>query len=151
MKRFLRMFIVLCLALAGSATAAEQGTADEAVAMVKSAIAYTKENGAAKTIAAVNTRTAPWVDRDLYIVIYDMQGKNLAHGANARMVGKDLLEMKDVDGKPYMRERIDLIKSKGKGWQDYKFNNPVSQKIEPKSMYVERYEDLIFGCGIYKK
>jgi cytochrome c len=152
MKRLILVFIgVLCFALATGARASEQGTADEAVAMVKKAIAFYKENGKDKTIAAVNSKQAQFVDRDLYIVIFDMQGKNLAHGVNPRMIGKDLIDIKDADNKPYMRERIDLIKSKGKGWQDYKFTNPVSQKIEPKSMYVERYEDLIFGCGIYKK
>jgi cytochrome c len=151
MKRLTLVLIgLLCWALNHSALAADGGTADEAVAMVKSAITYYKENGRDKTIATINARQQ-FIDRDLYVVIYDMQGKNLAHGANARMVNKDLLEMKDMDGKPYMRERIDLIKAKGKGWQDYKFNNPVSQKIEPKTMYVERYDDLIFGCGIYKK
>ncbi len=151
MKRLTFIFIgLLCWALSVGAAAAEGGTAEEAVAMVKSAIAYYKENGKDKTIAAINSRQQ-FIDRDLYVVIYDMQGKNLAHGANARMVNKELLEMKDMDGKAYMRERIDLIKAKGKGWQDYKFNNPVSQKIEPKTMYVERIDDLIFGCGIYKK
>ncbi len=151
MKRLIFVFIgLLCWAWSAGAGAAEGGTAEEAVAMVKSAIAYYKENGKDKAIATINARQQ-FIDRDLYVVIYDMQGKNLAHGANPRMVNKDLLEMKDVDGKAYMRERIELIKSKGKGWQDYKFNNPVSQKIEPKTMYVERIDDLIFGCGIYKK
>ncbi len=151
MKRLTCIFIALfCWMLSQGAHAADGGTAEEAVAMVKSAIAYYKENGRDKTIATINARQQ-FIDRDLYVVIYDMQGKNLAHGANARMVNKDLMEIKDPDGKPYMRERIELIKSKGKGWQDYKFNNPVSQKIEPKTMYIERHEDLIFGCGIYKK
>jgi signal transduction histidine kinase len=67
------------------------------------------------------------------------------------MIGKDLSDLKDADGKYFVRERIELVKKKGSGWQDYKFVNPVSKQIEPKSMYVERYEDVIVGCGVYKK
>ncbi|MNR23206.1 Methyl-accepting chemotaxis protein 4 [compost metagenome] len=66
------------------------------------------------------------------------------------MIGKDLIDIRDGDGKYYMRERIEIIKTKGKGWQDYKFLDPLTKKIEPKSMYIEKFDDLIVGCGIYK-
>lgn len=46
---------------------------------------------------------------------------------------------------------VDLAKTKGKGWvEGYKFLNPVTQKIENKSMYLERVGDTLVGCGIYK-
>ena len=67
------------------------------------------------------------------------------------MIGKDFIDMKDIDGRPYVKERMEMAKTKGKGWQDYKFTNPVSKKIEPKSMYFERLEDVVVACGIYKK
>ncbi|HCE07957.1 MAG TPA: histidine kinase, partial [Oxalobacteraceae bacterium] len=40
---------------------------------------------------------------------------------------------------------------KGKGWVDYKWPNPATKILEAKSSYVERYEDVYVGCGIYKK
>lgn len=118
--------------------------------MVHKAIAFMKTNGREKAYAEINNSRGQFIDRDLYVVVYDMNGRNLAHGGNAKMIGKDLIDMKDVDGKPYMKERIELIKAKGKGWQDYKFVNPVSKQIEQKSMYVEKFEEIIIGCGIYK-
>ena len=66
-------------------------------------------------------------------------------------IGKDLIDLKDIDGRPYIRERMELAKTKGKFWQDFKFPNPVSKRIEPKSMYCERFEDMVVGCGGYKK
>ncbi|CAN7692236.1 cache domain-containing protein [Pseudoduganella sp. LjRoot289] len=132
------------------ALAAERGTADEAMAMAKKAIAYLKANGREKAFAEINNHAGQFVDRDLYVVVYDLNGKNLAHGQNPRMIGKDLIDIRDADGKSYMRERVELIKTKGKGWQDYKFLDPLTKKIEPKSMYVEKVDDLIVGCGIYK-
>jgi cytochrome c len=126
-----------------------RGSAAEARAMVQKAVAAIRTNGADAVIAAVNRHDPRFVDRDLYLVIYDMQGHALAH-LNPRMVGKDLLMLRDADGKLFIRERIDIASKQGSGWQDYKFLNPLSQQIEPKSMYLERHEQFIIGCGIYK-
>lgn len=147
---FRTLLLAASISFTGLACAANQGTKEEAVAMTQKAIAYMKANGREKTIAEINTQKGQFVDRDLYVVIYDMNGKNVAHGANPKMVGKDLIDMKDVDNKPFVRERVEIAKTKGKGWQDYSFLNPVSKKIELKSMYIEKHEDLIFGCGVYK-
>jgi signal transduction histidine kinase len=135
---------------AGTSLASEKGTKDEAVAMVKKAIEYIKANGNEKAFAEFTNTKGKFNDRDLYIVVYDMKAKCLAHGQKASMVGLDLIDYKDKDGKEYMKERIDLMTKQKSAWQDYQFMNPVSKKIEPKSMYVERYGDLIVGCGIYK-
>ncbi|WP_187358868.1 cache domain-containing protein [Pseudoduganella aquatica] len=132
------------------ARAAERGNADEAMAMAKKAIAYLKAHGKEKAFAEINDPRGQFTDRDLYVVVYDLNGKNLAHGQNPRMIGKDLIDIRDGDGKYYMRERLEIAKTKGKGWQDYKFLDPLTKKIEPKSMYIEKVDDLIIGCGIYK-
>jgi signal transduction histidine kinase len=148
---FVFALLSLCVAASAWAQKSEHGTADEAVAMVQQVIASMKANGREKTLAEVNnTASGKFRDRDLYVTINDVTGKNLAHGVNPKMQGKDLIDLKDADGKYFMRERIELAKTKGKGWQDYKFVNPVSKQIEPKSMYFEKYEDLIINCGIYK-
>jgi cytochrome c len=132
--------------------AESKGTAAEATAMVQKAVAHIKKVGREKAFADFNNKTGPFTDRDLYVVVYQLDGKVLAHGANEKMIGKDLIELRDNDGKYFVKERVEMM-SKGpdaKGWQDYKFMNPVSRQIEPKSMFIQRHEDLIVGCGIYK-
>lgn len=143
---------VLCAAFAGGIQAAEvrRHTPEEAVAMVNRVIDYMKVNGKEKAIAEVNNVNGQFRDGDLYVTINDMHARTLAHGANVKMQGKDLIDLRDADGKFFMRERLELAKTKGKGWQDYKFVNPATGQIEPKSMYFERYEDVIVNCGIYK-
>jgi cytochrome c len=79
-----------------------------------------------------------------------MNGKVMAHGQNPKMIGKELIDMKDADGKAFVKERVEIAKTKGSGWQDYKFTDPLTKLIEHKRAYVERYENLIFGSGIYK-
>ena len=156
MKRLLiAAFAALTVAFAsapGFAQDKSKGTAAEATAMVDKAIAHIKKVGREKAFADFNNRSGPFTDRDLYVVVYDLKGKVLAHGANEKMIGKDVIELRDTDGKYFVKERVEMM-SKGpnaKGWQDYKFMNPVSRQIEPKSMYLHRFEDMIVGCGIYK-
>jgi cytochrome c len=144
----LALSIILLTSAAGS-FAADHGNKEEAVAMVKKAINYLQKNGREKAFAEFNDRHGQFVDRDMYVVVYDLNGKNLAHGGNAKMIGKSLIDMKDVNNKPFMKERVEIIKTRGKGWQDYVFLNPASQQMEPKTMYIEKFEDLIVGCGIY--
>ncbi|MHB8772493.1 MAG: cache domain-containing protein [Syntrophales bacterium] len=147
---------VICLAvfmaMAGSgAFAAEYGTPAEAEAMVKKAVAEIKATGKDKAFAEFNNPKGKFVDRDLYITVYDLSGKCLSHGANPKMIGKDLIGLKDPDGNLFIKERIEIAKGKGGGWQDYKFTNPVTKKVEPKSMYFEKAGDIIVACGAYKK
>jgi cytochrome c len=133
-----------------AAHAADQGTAAEAEALVKKAVAFVKANGNDKAYEEF-TNGKQFKDRDLYIFAYDFNGKSLAHGANAKLVGKDLIGLKDPDGKPIIPPLVEIAKTKGKGWSEsFKFRNPVTEKMEPKIVYVERVGDVFLGCGIYK-
>ena len=134
----------------GTAHAADQGTAAEAEALVKKAAAFIKANGNEKAYEEF-TNGKQFKDRDLYIFAYDFAGKNLAHGANPKLVGKDLSGLKDPDGKMILPPLVEIAKTKGKGWSEsFKFRNPVTEKMEPKVVYVERVGDIFLGCGIYK-
>ncbi|HYD81830.1 MAG TPA: cache domain-containing protein [Paucimonas sp.] len=154
MKKIIKGFLLgLCFALAGSISmAAERGSPEEAVAMVKKAVAYLKANGKDKAFAEFgNLDNKEFHDRDLYIFVYDLNGINLAHGNNPKMVGKNLLDMKDNDGVYIIKGFIEVANSKGKGWVDYKWPNPVTKAVESKSSYIEKVDGMIVGCGIYKR
>jgi cytochrome c len=135
----------------GAAWAAEAVTAKEAEAMVKKGLAFVKANGKDKGYAEITNKNGQFVDRDLYLVVYQLDGKVLAHGANEKMVGKMLIDLKDPDGKEFVRERVEMGKAKSSFWQDYKFTNPVTRKVEPKTMYCKRIDDTVLCGGIYKK
>jgi cytochrome c len=144
------MVVFLWAPLMSYGQSKDAGTKDEAVAMVKKAIDYLKANGKEKAYAEFTDTKGKFIDRDLYIVVYDMNAKCLAHGQKKSMVGQDLIEFKDTDGKEFYRERVEMMKKNQSAWQEYKFMNPVSKKIEPKLMYLEKFEDVVVGCGVYK-
>jgi len=151
MKVGVAMVAMAAVMLSGAVAAAEGGaTAKEAEAMVKKGVAYIKANGADKGYAEISTKGGQFSDRDLYLVVYGLDGKVMAHGANQKMVGKDLIGLKDIDGKEFVRERVELAKAKSNFWQDYKFTNPETKKVEPKSMYCERLDATVVCGGVYK-
>jgi signal transduction histidine kinase len=139
---------VLCLSLA-----AQDATPAEVESLVKEAIAFAKASGkeaAFKEITKVGGRFHRH-GGELYVFVYDLDGKVVAHGQGAAKVGVNQFKAKDPDGVEFVQDRIKLAKTKGKGWHDYKYLNPKDGKKEPKTSYIEVWDNLIFGAGIYKK
>ncbi len=157
MKNLSRLLLAGCCVVMFSATdvalAAEKGTADEAVALVKKAAAYLNENGKEKAFIEFNKPDGPFVDRDLYIFAYTANGDgiSLANGANPKLVGKNLIDLRDADGKAIVKNFIEVGNSKtGNGWVEYKWPNPVTKTVEPKATYIEKVGDVLLGSGVYK-
>ena len=136
--------------VAGAAFAADRVTPKEAESMVRKGVAYIKANPRDKAMADITDNKGQFVDRELYLTVYKMDGTALAHGANPKFVGKNMIDLRDGNGKEHIRERMEMAKTKSTFWQDFTFINPVSKKIEPKQMYCERTADLVVCGGIYK-
>jgi cytochrome c len=149
-KNIATLSIASSMALVAGFAHAAGATADEATAMVKSGVAYIKANGAEKGAAEISNKDGKFQKDDLYLVVYGLDGTVRAHGANAKMIGKNLIGLKDIDGKAFVQERVDLAKAKGSFWQDYKFTNPTTKTIQPKAMYCEKLDDAVVCGGIYK-
>ena len=142
--------LLLGLGLA-TAHAAEGGATEaDATAMVKKGVAHIKASGKDKGYADITSKAGPFRLQDLYLVVYGLDGTVHAHGANEKMVGKNLIDLKDVDGKAFVKERVEMGKAKANFWQDYKFTNPETKKIEPKTMYCERLDETVVCGGVYK-
>jgi signal transduction histidine kinase len=144
------LFVAVLVALGGMAWAATGATKDEAVAMVKKAVATIKAEGPDKAYKEIDDRNGQFVDRDLYIVVYGMDGMVLAHGADAKRIGTNQMNDKDADGKEFIKERVALAKTHSSFWQSYKFMNPVTKTVEPKQMYCERLEQTVVCGGVYQ-
>jgi cytochrome c len=152
LKFFASAVLVACFAFFSSTAshAATNGTKEEATAMVKKAVAYVKQHGKEKAFAEFAKKDGQFVDRDLYVMVYDFNGKCLSHGANERLIGRTLIDLKDPDGKLLIKDMVELSRDKGRGWVDYKWTHPVTKSVDPKSTYVERVEDFFIGVGIYR-
>ena len=145
------MFMALMLGVSAPILAADEfATPKDAEAMVAESVKAVKADKAV-AYREITGKNKKWVQKDLYPVVYDMTGKCLAHGQNEKQVGKDLIDLADADGKEFVKERVQFAGSKGKFWQDYKFTDPVTKKVLPKSAYCEKAGDVIVCAGVYKR
>ncbi len=145
---------LLLFSLANFSFADERSTPEQAKAMVKRAIDFYKENGKQKSFAEFNDLKGRFVKGDLYLFAFNTAGDGiqLVHGNNPKMIGKNVLDMRDPDGKFIVRSFLQVVNSKeGAGWVEYKWTNPLTHSIENKISYVERVGDIFIGCGAYKK
>jgi cytochrome c len=144
--------VVSVMFFAGPAQAQDYGTRDEAKAMVLAAVEYVKQVGAEQAFKEFSDKANKnWQKKDLYVFAYTMEGVNVAHGANARLIGKNLLQMKDPEGKLLIKELRDTA-AQGGGWVEYEWPHPQTKKIESKVSYVRKmlnYEGFV-GVGVYR-
>ncbi len=133
--------------LATGALAAERATTEEAKAMAVKAAAHFHQVGEAAAFTDF-MKSPEWRDRDLYVFVNRNDGMTLAHGANPALVGKNTINIKDVEGKAFIAA---FVAVKDQGWVDYKWRNPQSNAVEEKSSYVVRLNnDAVLGVGAYK-
>jgi cytochrome c len=143
--------LALVVSLPPAAIAAEYATSKDAQLLVHRAAGFLKKEGRAKALAAFNDRNGPFAYRDLYVFAYDLEGTCLAHPTKPERVGKNNLGDKDPDGRLFVAERIAIAKKHGKGWQEYKFHNPATDKVEQKVAYFELVDGVLLVAGAYKK
>jgi signal transduction histidine kinase len=123
-------------------------TPEQAKQMAEKAAAYLKENGADKAFAAINDKTGPFHEGDVYVFVHDSTGLVKAHGGFSNYIGRNTVGVTDVDGKAFVKE---ITQVKDTGWVDYKWQNPETKSVEQKTVYVVRVGDLLICSGAYKK
>lgn len=142
----LMLVALLILGFAASAGAADHATPDEAKTMAIKAADYLKANGPEKAFAAFKAADGGFRDRDLYVVVQDNKGNMVFHPIAAALIGKSVLDLKDVDGRPFNR---DVQAIKDTGWVDYKWQDPQTKAVAPKKSYVVNTGNYLVMVGAY--
>lgn len=128
----------------------QQGTAEEAMALVQRAMALTRSGlGQVQVLQQLTDKAQPYHDRDMYVFALDASGAYRAFGGNPAKVGTRVQDVSGVDG-PRLLHDIMVQSERGPGWVEYDFTNPVSGQVQTKMTYVQRWGDLAIGCGVYK-
>jgi len=131
--------------------AAEFGTREEALTMLKRVQEKFKKEGPEATFRAINNKAPGFADRDLYPFVTELTGLCVANGVTPAVRGKNLLDLKDQDGKFMIQEFVKIASTPpGHGWSDYRWLNPVTKTIEDKSAYIERMGNYFVGVGVYR-
>lgn len=129
---------------------AESATKDDAVSLVKTAVAAIKADGPEKGYAEINTPGGKFLNGELYALVLGFDGIALAHAANQKLVGKDMIDVQDVDGKYFAKDMIENGRKQASFWDEYKFSNPTTKMNQVKDMYCERLNETVVCAGVYR-
>lgn len=105
--------------------------------MVRDAIQHIERYGPTQAYADFSSKPQEWTNNDLYVMVYDAQGTVLAHGANAKLIGRNVSAVKDSRGVPIVNEMLAKATVDGV-WLDYAWPDRVPKRIPPKSTFVRR-------------
>ncbi len=89
-------------------------------------------------------------DNGNYIFVYQYDGLNLATRPKPSIEGKNLIDLKDANGKPLVKDLINIAK-KGGDFYQYIWFNPATDNDEPKMSYaigLDKWGWLV-GTGVY--
>jgi methyl-accepting chemotaxis protein len=127
-----------------------QGTADEALAMAKRAHALVQSMGFDKAFEVFHDKQGGYVDRDLYVFVFDREGVYRVMGADRNRVGSSLFDAPGLDAQQLLDDAWERA-AQGGGWVEYNIINLATGDVRGKSSYVLPIDqNLLIGCGAYR-
>lgn len=138
---------------AAPAVAEDQGTKDDAVALVKKTVEMLKAQPAADVYKAINAKDAQFAVKDVYVFIHDKKGYVNAHWANAKLVATDVSENTDAKGREYVKERLEAAKTNASFTHTYLWSKTSAdgkKTMAEKEGYCEVLKEDIICAGYYK-
>jgi cytochrome c len=151
MKYLSRRLIIgamLLFAATAPGIAQERGTPEQAQALADRALLHMQQVGPEAAIKDFNDPKGAYIDRDLFVIVYDPNG-TIMTGIPA-LIGKNARSLTDVTGKEFGKEIIDAAHKADGSWVEYHMTNPVTKKVETKTSYVRRFDDYVVFVGAYK-
>jgi hypothetical protein len=127
----------------------ERGTPDEAKAMLQKAVDHYNSVGRDQALADFNSKTAPFFDRDLYVVCIGPNKLEVANGGFPQYVGIAADNLKDANGNPLGDIILNKASDSAVNSVDYQWVNPVSGNTEPKTLFFQKVGTDVCGVGAY--
>ena len=128
-----------------------EGTADEAMALALHAAQHVRAVGEAQAFHDFHDPQGGFIDRDLYVFVFDRTGTFSALGADRSRVGSNVADVANIDAPQIIADAWDRVQRDVSGWIEYNVANPLSGDVRGKSSFVLALDDsLLLGCGAYR-
>lgn len=122
------------------------------VDVVKDAVGQIEKNGSA-AFARFHDPRGPFMAKDAYIFVIDEKGTDLVNPGFPNLEGRNLIDLKDTQGKKLVREMFSVVQTGNSGWVDYMWPKPGDSVSTQKSAYVSKAKMgdqwVLVGCGVY--
>ena len=149
-KKYLGLVALIPLLISTTLAAADRGSLEEAKAMAIRAATFLKDKGPDIAFAAFHDREGRFVDRDLYVFVQDFECTFHAHGANPSLIGRNIWNLINPNGRYACRDIMEVTKKHGHGWTDYIFTDPNTGNLAWKSTYSIAVGNYVVMVGAYK-
>ncbi len=116
---------------------------------VEDAITFFENTGKESALAEIADSKGRFVLGERYIFALNLSGTMLAHPVDTKLTGKNLMDLKDSEGKAFIRRIVDTGKAKGYGFTDYMWQSPGSHDELHKTVFFERADGMILCSGFY--
>jgi hypothetical protein len=126
-------------------------TQEEVVALTRKAAAIVETQGIEAARELFN-KTGEFKYGEIYVNVIDFKGTWLIYPPRPASVGHNVINLRDADGRSLIQDIVKVAREKDEGWTEYRWINPVSNKVEMKLTYVKRIadKDIAASIGIYK-
>lgn len=138
-------------ALALACTALQAATPPEATALLDGALAEIHSNGLGGAAKRFNA-DGRWKRDGLVLVAMQWDGTVLAHTANGKLPGSNMLAARDASGRPFVRDAIGVAQRSGSGQVEMRWGNPVTRKMADATLFVRRVpgQEALVGTVVFK-
>ncbi len=145
------MFWIVTALVANGVHAEEQKiTPQQVVDLVKRSVQLIEEKGPDTAFPVLSDPKGDYVDGDLYVFTYNMDGAIIQH-LRPKLVGKNMMNIKDKEGKCLACDFVRIAKEEGQGWSQYWWPKPGSGELSVKVSFIMKVpgHELFVGAGVY--
>jgi hypothetical protein len=122
------------------------------VEQVEDAITSIREHGEQKAFADFRDPSSGFLFYTAYVFVLDSEGVLLVNNGFPQNEGKNLIGMKDIDGRPFVQEMLQVPVGVS-AWIHYKWPKPGDTRPSAKSSFVRKVDfdgrELVVGSGVY--
>lgn len=128
----------------------ERSEAKRATELLDRAVDYLQKNGPEKSFGAFNDPKGSFVNGAYYVFAVGLDGFMHADGAApSGYTGKNVIDLRDAAGKPFIRDLLDQAKNSATGATEYHWLNRVSNHLESKVTLYRKVDKYIVCVGYY--
>ncbi len=153
MQKFLIVFAIsISLLFSSQAFAGEKATTEECVQKAREAAAMINARGLDESIKMIGDPKGPFVWKDSYVFLMDLNGKMLAHPMRPELTQHEHVFLQtDAADKAIFVHFVNIAKNPGQGWVDYMWPKPGKKSPSKKVTYIYKVptKNLLVGAGVY--
>jgi len=151
-KFLIALAVSSVILLSAQVFAGEKATTEECVLKAQEAAAMINARGLEEAIKMIGDPQGPFVWKDSYVFLMDLNGKMLAHPMRPELTKyKHVLLQTDSTGKAIFVHFVNIARNPGQGWVDYMWPKPGKKSSSKKVTYIYKVptKNLLVGAGVY--